>query len=359
MENMELSIKKFNSNFWRGRRVFLTGHTGFKGGWLSLWLHSLGAEVFGFALSPDTKPSLFKEARINELINSAIGDIRDFELVRSSMLDASPEIIIHMAAQPLVRQSYKAPIETYETNVMGTVHVLEAAREIGSLKTIINVTSDKCYENKEWDWGYRETDSIGGFDPYSSSKGCSELITSAYRNSFFQNKKIGLASVRAGNVVGGGDWSSDRLIPDLLRAFESNVSASIRNSDAIRPWQHVLEPLSGYLELAQKTYQEPCKWSGAWNFGPSYENILSVGWVADYMKQKWGGNANWHLLREDELHEARILKLDISKSITYLDWRPKWHLAKTLDNIIQWHKIWLNKEDARQLCLQQIDDFLA
>lgn len=359
MENMELSIKKFNSNFWRGKRVFLTGHTGFKGGWLSLWLHSLGAEVFGLALSPNTKPSLFKEARINELINSAIGDIRDFELVRSSMLDASPEIIIHMAAQPLVRQSYKAPIETYETNVMGTVHVLEAAREIDNLKTIINVTSDKCYENKEWDWGYRETDSIGGFDPYSSSKGCSELITSAYRNSFFQNKKIGLASVRAGNVVGGGDWSSDRLIPDLLRAFESNVSASIRNSDAFRPWQHVLEPLSGYLELAQKTYQEPCKWSGAWNFGPSYENILSVGWVADYMKQKWGGNANWHSLREDELHEARILKLDISKSITHLDWRPKWHLAKTLDNIIQWHKTWLNKEDARQLCLQQIDDFLA
>lgn len=343
--------------FWRGKQVLLTGHTGFKGSWLSLWLQSMGADLCGLALSPPTTPNLFSEAQVGAGMKSVIGDIRDYETVRAAFAEFKPEIIIHMAAQPLVRLSYKDPVSTYATNVMGTVHVLEAARHSGSVKAIVNVTTDKCYENKEWVWGYREDEPMGGYDPYSNSKGCSELVSSAYRQSFFQSSGIALATARAGNVIGGGDWALDRLVPDILRAFESKKPVVIRNPHSTRPWQHVLEPLSGYLALAQRLYTERQRFAEGWNFGPSDEDARPVQWIVERMVSEWGSEASWQLDGGQHPHEAHYLKLDISKAKSKLGWTPRWELEEALGKIIDWHKNWLAGEDVGAVCLEQIKLF--
>lgn len=344
--------------FWKGKKVFLTGHTGFKGSWLSLWLQSLGAQVKGFALEPTTTPSLFKEARVAEGMESEIGDIRDLNAITASMTAFNPDILIHMAAQPLVRLSYREPVETYATNVMGTVHVLEAARQCSNLKAIVNVTTDKCYENREWVWGYRENEPMGGHDPYSNSKGCAELVTSAYRNSFFNAADTAaLASARAGNVIGGGDWAEDRLIPDILRAFEKEQPVVIRNPLATRPWQHVLEPLSGYLMLAEKLYTDGREFAEGWNFGSRDEDVQPVEWILNHMVEHWGQGASWQLDKNPQPHEAQLLKLDISKAAAKLKWQPRWSLAHTLDTIVDWHQSWLKDSGMQQQTLKQIEQY--
>ena len=345
-----------SQDFWQGKRVFLTGHTGFKGSWLSLWLSSLGAEVKGYALSPPTSPSLFDEAKVGSIVDSQIGDIRDQDTLHKSMTAFNPDILIHMSAQPLVRYSYEAPIETYEVNVIGTAKVLEVARSCSNLKAIVNITTDKCYENDERAEGYKEDDPMGGYDPYSSSKGCAELVTSAYRRSFMQEQGIGLASVRAGNVIGGGDWADDRLIPDVLRSFEKNESVVIRNPKATRPWQHVLEPLSGYLILAQKLYEDQKEYAEGWNFGPVGGDVKPVDWILDDMVKKWP-NSSWKLDEGLNPHEASFLKLDISKAKSKLGWQPVWGLDHTLEKIISWHRAWLNKEDMQAVCLAEIKEY--
>ncbi|MBU1775020.1 MAG: CDP-glucose 4,6-dehydratase, partial [Gammaproteobacteria bacterium] len=304
MEGVEV-----NATFWRGKKVFMTGHTGFKGGWLSLWLQSMGAQVTGFALLPPTIPSLFEVADVAQGMTSIIGDIREAESLAKAVREAAPEIVIHMAAQPLVRYSYANPVETYSTNVMGTVHLLEAVRQTPSVRAVVNVTSDKCYDNKEWVWGYRENEAMGGFDPYSNSKGCAELVASAYRNSFFNPEKyhehkVALASVRAGNVIGGGDWAADRLIPDILRAISDNKPVVIRSPHAIRPWQHVLEPLSGYLLLAEKLYEQGIAYAEGWNFGPNDEDAKPVQWIVERLTEQWGDGASWLLDGGEHPHEA-------------------------------------------------------
>ncbi len=349
-------------SFWRGRRVFLTGHTGFKGSWLSLWLQQLGAEVTGYALQPPTDPSLFEVANVAQGMRSIIGDIRDAATLTKAMHDASPDIVIHMAAQPLVRRSYIDPVETYSTNVMGTVHLLEAVRQTPSVRAVVNVTSDKCYDNREWVWGYRENEAMGGFDPYSNSKGCAELVTSAYRNSFFNPENYGehqvaIASARAGNVIGGGDWAEDRLIPDILRAIGSGRPVVIRNPGAIRPWQHVLEPLSGYLQLAQKLYEDGSAYAEGWNFGPNDEDAKPVQWIVEKLTQSWGEGASWKLDGGDHPHEAHYLKLDCSKAKSGLDWQPRWPLAQTLELIAAWQRAWLAQQDMRSFTLKQIEQY--
>ena len=346
-----------DQGFWQGKRVFLTGHTGFKGSWLSLWLASLGAEVRGYALNPPTSPSLFNEAKVDRVIDSQIGDIRDQEALHESMTTFNPDVLIHMAAQPLVRYSYDAPIETYEVNVIGTAKVLEVARNCAKLKVIVNITTDKCYENDERSQGYKENDPMGGHDPYSSSKGCSELVTSAYRRSFLQEQGVGLASARAGNVIGGGDWADDRLIPDILRSFEKNKPVIIRNPKATRPWQHVLEPLSGYLVLAQKLYKDQKEYAEGWNFGPNEQDVKPVDWILNKMIVSWP-NSSWKLDESSNPHEAGFLKLDISKSKSKLDWNPVWELSHTLEKIISWHKAWLNKENMQIVCLTEIKIYM-
>jgi len=344
--------------------VLLTGHTGFKGSWLSLWLQSMGAKVIGYALAPPTDPSLFVAANVAEGMISHEGDIRDFAALAAAFEKHRPEIVIHMAAQALVRYSYANPIETYSTNVMGTVHLLEAARLTDSVRAIVNVTSDKCYENREWIWGYRENEPMGGYDPYSNSKGCAELVASAYRASFFNPNDfakhgVALASARAGNVIGGGDWAEDRLIPDIMRAITQNKPVNIRNPHAIRPWQHVLEPLSGYLLLAQKLYEEGAGYAEGWNFGPNDEDAKPVQWIVDKLTKTWGEGASWVLDGGDHPHEAHYLKLDCSKAKARLDWHPHWNLPTTLDNIIRWNKQWIAGENMQKASLQQIADYQA
>lgn len=346
--------------FWLGKRVFLTGHTGFKGSWLSLWLQHLGAEVKGFALEPPTAPALFYESRVGEEMTSEIGDIRDRDAITKSLVDFNPDILIHMAAQPLVRYSYREPVETYATNVMGTVHVLEAARQCANLCAIVNVTTDKCYENREWAWGYRENEPMGGHDPYSNSKGCAELVTAAFRNSFFHTpESAALASARAGNVIGGGDWADDRLIPDILRAFEKGEPVIIRNPLATRPWQHVLDPLSGYLVLAEKLFEKGKSFAEGWNFGPRDEDVRPVQWILNRMVKIWGGEASWELDTSPRPHEARYLKLDISKARSHLQWSPTWDLDTALERVIAWHQAWLGCRDTRQNCLDEIERFVG
>jgi CDP-glucose 4,6-dehydratase len=346
-----------DQEFWKGKRVFLTGHTGFKGSWLSLWLCSLGAEVRGYALNPPTSPSLFNEAKIDTIIDSQIADIRDQDTLHESMTGFNPDILIHMAAQPLVRYSYDAPIETYEVNVIGTAKVLEVARSCPNLKAIVNITTDKCYENDGRAEGYKENDPMGGYDPYSSSKGCAELVASSYRRSFLQDQGIGIASVRAGNVIGGGDWADDRLIPDILRSFEKNKPVVIRNPKATRPWQHVLEPLSGYLILAQNLYKDQKKYAEGWNFGPNEKDVQPVDWILDKMISKWP-NSSWELDNNSNPHEAGFLKLDISKAKSKLDWSPVWELSQTLEKIVSWHQAWLNKDDMQAVCLTEIEEYM-
>ena len=344
--------------FWRGKRVFLTGHTGFKGSWLSLWLQSLGAEVHGFALAPPTTPNLFQQAQVAEGMASTIGDIRDHAAIAGAMSEFRPEIVFHLAAQPLVRLSYDQPVETYATNVMGTVHVLEAARRVDTVRAIVNVTTDKCYENKEWAWGYREDEPMGGYDPYSNSKGCSELVTSAYRRSFFRSSGVALASARAGNVIGGGDWAADRLVPDILRSFERSEPVLIRNPHAIRPWQHVLEPLAGYLTLAEQLCRQGHAVAEAWNFGPRDEDARPVQWIVEHLAERWGNCATWVLDGGDHPHEAHYLKLDISKAGGRLGWKPRWTLDTALEKITDWHQAWLARDDMRAHSLAQITAYM-
>ena len=346
-------------DFWRGKRVFMTGHTGFKGSWLSLWLQSLGAELRGLALAPPTSPSLFAVAEVGVAMSSVIGDIRSLETVHDAMAAFKPEIVIHMAAQPLVRLSYSEPVETYATNVMGTVHVLEAARRVESVRCIVNVTTDKCYDNREWAWGYREDEAMGGHDPYSSSKGCSELVSSAYRRSFFQGGRIGLGSARAGNVIGGGDWAADRLVPDILRAFERGKPVPIRNPNSTRPWQHVLEPLSGYLSLAEHLWADGQAFAEGWNFGPRDNDARPVLWIVEHMAAAWGNGAGWQMNAGEHPHEANYLKLDISKARQRLGWKPRWDLETALAHITQWHQAWLAGDDLRALCLAQISQYTS
>jgi CDP-glucose 4,6-dehydratase len=348
-----------DTEFWRGKHVFLTGHTGFKGSWLSIWLQLMGAKLYGYALNPPTNPSLFTEANVGKGMSSIIGDIRNFQSLKEALENSKAEIVIHMAAQPLVRFSYMEPLLTYSTNVMGSVHLFEAIRQTGSVRAVVNVTTDKCYENKEWIWGYRENEELGGYDPYSNSKACSELVTSAYRQSFFQQNNIALASARAGNVIGGGDWALDRLIPDTLSALEQNKPVIIRSPSAIRPWQHVLEPLAGYLMLAQQLYENGSVFAEAWNFGPQQEDAKSVEWIVDELVKKWGNGASWELDSSEKVHEATYLKLDISKAKDQLRWKPQWTLLEALDMIVKWHKKWLNHEDMRMVCIDQIQSYAA
>jgi CDP-glucose 4,6-dehydratase len=348
--------------FYSGKRVFLTGHTGFKGSWLCMWLHALGADVHGYALEPPTDPSLFQLCGIDTLVHTTIADVRDRKTLVESMSSARPEIVIHMAAQPLVRDSYKMPVETYEINVMGTVNLFEAVRASSSVKAVINITTDKCYENKEWAWGYRENEALGGYDPYSNSKACSELVTAAYRSSYFNPLHyamhgVAVASARAGNVIGGGDWATDRLIPDFLRAVLKNEKVLIRCPHAIRPWQHVLEPLGGYLILAQKIFENGPRYAGAWNFGPDDSDARPVEWLVNRLCTQWGENASYAIDTGAHPHEAHYLKLDCSKAKSELGWRPRWTLDKALDSIVQWTKNYQHGHDVKKTCLQQIEEY--
>ena len=347
-----------NEEFWNGKRVFLTGHTGFKGGWMSLWLNKLEAKVKGYALDPQSNLSLFNLAKISDNLESQIGNIQNLALLKQSLKNFEPEIVIHMAAQPLVRASYNDPVETYKTNVMGTVNLFEAVRECESVKVVVNVTTDKCYENNEWLWGYRENEPMGGRDPYSNSKGCSELITTAYRQSFFNSDStVSRASARAGNVIGGGDWAEDRLVPDALRAFNSSKPLVIRNPLAIRPWQHVLEPISGYLALAEKLYLEKDEFAEAWNFGPNEDDSWPVGEVVDFLVTEWPSYASWELEKGSQPHEAQLLKLDISKAKSRLNWKPLWNLEQTLKSIVDWNSAHINNKNMQEVTMDQINNY--
>ena len=348
-----------NPGFWRGRRVFVTGHTGFKGSWLALWLHDLGAQVTGYALQPPTTPSLFELARVKEAVNSLEADVRDLDRLQRAMSDAQPDVVFHLAAQSLVRKSYEEPVATYSTNVMGTVNLLEAVRRAPSVRVAVVVTSDKCYENREHAHGYREDEPMGGYDPYSSSKGCAELVTAAYRRSFLARREhgreaIAVASARAGNVIGGGDWAGDRLVPDVLHAFAHGRPALIRSPHAVRPWQHVLEPVAGYLALAEALWRDRDAFVGAWNFGPRDADTRPVSWIVERLKERWGAGATWQIDAASQPHEAGYLSLDCSKTRDRLGWRPKLALDTALEWIVEWHRAYLDRVDLRQLTASQI-----
>jgi CDP-glucose 4,6-dehydratase len=349
-----------HSQNWAGRRVFLTGHTGFKGGWLALWLKHLGAEVRGYALDPANIPNFMEAAGVAGALEDIRGDIRDAACLDKALLEFAPEVLFHLAAQPLVRLSYDDPILTYETNVIGTARVLDAVRRSSSVRAVVSVTTDKCYENKEWLWGYRETDTLGGYDPYSSSKACAELVSAAYRQSYFAKNKIALATARAGNVIGGGDWAVDRLIPDLVRGFQQGKPVSIRKPGAIRPWQHVLEPLRGYLTLAEKLLgDDASRYATAYNFGPSEDDARPVEWIADRMAEAWGDGAAWFQDGDPGMHEAGYLKLDASRARAELGWAPKLDLAQALDWSVRWYRAHSAGQDMATITTQQIRDYEA
>ncbi len=363
LENLGMNLKSLGSipdpAFWRNKKVFITGHTGFKGSWLALWLHSLGAQVTGYALKPPTDPSLFDLARVGDLLSSILADIRDLGTLKEKIGQAQPEIVIHMAAQPIVRDSYENPVETYSANVMGTVHLLEAVRKCPGVKSVINVTTDKCYENREWVWGYRENEPLGGYDPYSNSKACSELVTASFRDSFFNGQNysshgVALASARSGNVIGGGDWANDRLVPDCIRSLLRGEKIRIRNPLATRPWQHVLEPLGGYLLLAQKLYEKGPDFAEAWNFGPEDSDARPVEWIVKEICSRWGEGTGYEFDRGDQPHEARYLKLDWSKAKSRLGWRPRWNLERAMDKVLEWVRAYRKGEDLRETCWKQI-----
>jgi CDP-glucose 4,6-dehydratase len=353
-----------NRIFWKGRRVFLTGNTGFKGSWLSIWLNALGAKVTGYALDPPTQPNLFDLAEAGKSVHSVRGDIRDFAGIKDAILDCRPEVVIHMAAQSVVRRGYEDPVETYSSNVMGTVHLFEAVRQLKSPCAVVNVTSDKCYENREWVWGYRENEPMGGRDPYSNSKGCAELVTTAYRESYFpiqsfHNHGVALASARAGNVIGGGDWTSNQLVPDLIRAFLGGQVCLIRSPSSVRPWQFVLEPLRGYLLLAERLTEDPAPFTCGWNFGPAESDAKPVSWIADRLAQLWGEGASWTRDTGLHPHEDQYLKLDASKARAYLDWHPLLPLPEALDWIVQWYRAFQARRDLRRVVLTQIERYQA
>jgi len=346
-----------NPDFWRAKRVFVTGHTGFKGGWLCLWLSAMGADVHGYALAPPTHPSLFDETRLQtRLASHTLADIRDADALAHAVREARPDIVLHLAAQPLVRYSYVAPVETYAVNVMGTINLLEAVRQTPGVRAVVNVTTDKCYENREWVWPYRESEAMGGADPYSSSKACSELATAAYRASFLGPAGIHLASARAGNVIGGGDWATDRLIPDFLRAFDAKRTLTIRYPQAIRPWQHVLEPLAGYLTLAEKLFDDGARFAEGWNFGPADDDAKSVGWIVAHLCRCLP-DAAWQCDASAQPHEANILKLDSSKARTRLEWRPCWNLESALQRTLEWHRAWRIGDNMAAFSLRQIQSY--
>ena len=347
-----------NQKFWKGKRVFITGHTGFKGAWLCLWLKRLGANVTGYALSPPTKPSLFKLCQIDKLIDkSIIADIRNLKKLKQAVRLAKPEIIIHMAAQPLVREAYRYPLETYTTNVIGTANLLEAVRGCKSIKVVINVTTDKVYENDELKKPFKESEPLGGDDPYSSSKACSEIVTAAYRRSFFK-KGPAVATARAGNVIGGGDFAEHRLVPDFVRALLSGKKIIIRNPKSTRPWQHVLDSLSGYLKLAEKLYRGGAQYAEAWNFGPLVKEAKTVEWIVKQLCDKWGARVAYRIDRGKHLPEANYLRLDNTKARQKLAWQPKWKLAVALDKIIDWAKAYVADQDLRIICLNQIEEYM-
>jgi CDP-glucose 4,6-dehydratase len=349
-----------DADFWRERRVLVTGHTGFKGAWLCLWLQALGAHVTGFSLGIPTRPSLYELARVGEGMHGIDGDVRDFDALAAALATARPDVVIHMAAQSLVRPSFAAPRATYEVNVMGTVNLLDAMRGDGNVRVLVNVTSDKCYENREWDWGYREHEPMGGHDPYSSSKGCAELVTSAFRRSYFSaGDCTRVASARAGNVIGGGDWAEDRLIPDLMRAALAGHTPLVRNPDSVRPWQHVLNPLSGYLALAQALWSSP-ELAGGWNFGPADEDARPVRWLVQRVAALWPQRVSWAIPEESgeaRPHEARHLKLDSSRARSVLGWRPRWGLAQGLDATVAWYRALCAGEDMAVVTARQIDSY--
>ncbi len=348
-----------NRDFWLGKRVFLTGHNGFKGGWLGLWLTDMGAEVHGYSLSPPTEPNFFTVANLQtRLANSTIADIRDAALLAQAMQAARPDIVFHLAAQPLVRHSYSAPVETYSVNVMGTVNLLEAVRAVPGVKTVINVTSDKCYENREWPWPYREIEALGGFDPYSSSKACAELVSAAYRRSFLHGQNMHLATARAGNVIGGGDWAMDRLIPDFFRALDAGEPIRIRSPRAIRPWQHVLEPLAGYLTLAEQLYERGADFAEAWNFGPHDSDVQTVQWIVERLCALMP-QASWEREPGEHPHEAHTLKLDSSKAHSKLGWQPRWNLETAITQTFTWHQSWKQGSDMAAVSLHQIHEYEA
>jgi CDP-glucose 4,6-dehydratase len=350
---------------WAGKRVFLTGHTGFKGGWLALWLSHLGAEVRGYSLDPYTTPNLFTEARIGSKVEDIRGDIRDVKALDAALTEFAPEVVFHLAAQPLVRLSYADPILTYETNVIGPARVLDAVRRTPSVRAVVSITTDKCYENKEWVWGYRETDPLGGYDPYSSSKACAEIVSAAYRQSYFPVDRysehgVAIATARAGNVIGGGDWSLDRLIPDLVQGFLSGKPVPIRRPLAIRPWQHVLEPLHGYIALAEKLLSsDAARYATAYNFGPSDDDARTVEWIAESMTQAWGDGASWFLDTDPSVHEAGYLKLDASRAHADLNWIPRLRLGTALDWLVQWYRAHAAGADMQGFTLGQIGAYMT
>lgn len=355
-------VPRFTDSFFRGKSVLVTGHTGFKGSWLCLWLNALGAKVTGYALDPPTNPSMFDLCGVGNLVNSVIADVRDAKKLTDAMRASNPDIVFHMAAQPLVRDSYRNPVDTYSTNVMGTVHLLEAVRACEGVKSVVIVTSDKCYENREWVWGYREADPLGGVDPYSSSKACSELVTLAYRRSFFDPKGssmhgAAIASVRAGNVIGGGDWAADRLVPDCIRSLLKGEKILIRNPGAVRPWQHVIEPLFGYLMLAERLCKEGPAFTGAWNFGPREEDARSVEWVVKRICAEWGEGAGYTIDGARHPHEAHYLRLDCSKTRSALGWLPRWSLEKAIQSIAEWTQLYRDGGDLRAACMGQIEEY--
>lgn len=328
-------------DFWFSRRVFVTGHTGFKGGWLSTWLAHMGAEISGYALAPDTAPSYFELCNLNERINSRFGDVREQAELRRALTDAQPEVVFHLAAQPLVRRSYREPIATFATNVLGTANLLEAVRQTRSVRVVVVITSDKCYENNEWTWGYREADGLGGHDPYSASKACAEVVCGAFRRSFFHSEAhpVALATVRAGNVFGGGDWSEDRLVPDAIKALQRGAPLMVRNPQAVRPWQHVLQPLSGYLLLAQRLYCDGGRYAEAWNFGPHDEDAVTVADLAEMITGHWGPQAKWRAeCSAGQQHEDNFLRLDCSKARSRLGWRPCLPLEKGVEMTVRWYR---------------------
>lgn len=344
-------------NFWRGKRVFVTGHTGFKGGWLTLWLANMGAEVHGYALPAPTAPAFFEVCDLrSQLKSNTLADIRDRESLAQAVQSAQPQIIFHLAAQPLVRYAYQSPVETYDVNVMGTVHLLEAVRKTPGVRAVVNITTDKCYENHEGDRPYSENEAMGGYDPYSSSKGCSELVTAAYRRSFLDPSGIFLASARAGNVIGGGDWATDRLVPDFFRTLDMAQTLVVRSPDAIRPWQHVLEPLSGYLRLAEKLYTEGRDFAQAWNFGPEQSDARSVKWIVESLCRQVPGAA-WKCSDAPQPHEAQCLKLDSTKAKKKLGWYPRWDLQTALEQTLAWHMAWKSKKDMLAVSLGQIREY--
>ena len=344
-----------NKEFWKARRVFLTGHTGFKGSWLALWFQALGVETIGFSLPPPTQPSLFELAHVANGMTSIVGDVRDFELLKKLMAEKNPEIVIHLAAQSVVRYSYDNPSETYSTNVMGTVNLLEAIRQSQLACVVVIVTSDKCYENKNWPWGYRENDSLGGHDPYSNSKACAELVTSAFRESYFRgDSRVVDATARAGNVIGGGDWTQDQLVPDIMRAFVDGRPVRIRNPHALRPWQFVLEPLHGYLVLAEHLWNHGLEFAESWNFGPLEEDAQPVSWIVQNISTLWGDDARWEMDEGMHPHETQLLKLDISKARSRLGWSPKVRLTRAIEWAVEWYKAYQEKKDPREITHAQI-----